>query len=118
MCPAERSEGGFRLYSEAEVRRLGLARRMRLLGFCLEDMRALPDVLERLPDGGGPLPEGDERAREELVARLRTYWVEADGRCEESRGELARAEEFAWSLQRQLARLVDAAPAVVEGAVR
>ncbi|WP_328767700.1 MerR family transcriptional regulator [Streptomyces sp. NBC_00286] len=60
--PSERSTGGFRLYAEAKVRRLALVRRMRPLGFCLEDVRALLDVLGRLPDAGGPLPESDKEA--------------------------------------------------------
>ncbi|WP_240980697.1 MULTISPECIES: MerR family transcriptional regulator [Streptomyces] len=103
--------GGFRLYTEAEVRRLALVRRMRPLGFCLDDIRALLDVLEQLPDDGGPLPENDERAHGELVERLRTYWVKADARCEDLRRQLGQAEDFARSLHGHLARLVDATAA-------
>lgn len=111
VAPSERSMGGFRLYTEAEVRRLALVRRMRPLGFCLDDIRALLDVLEQLPDDGGPLPENDERAHEELVERLRTYWVKADARCEDLRRQLGQAEDFARSLHGHLARLVDATAA-------
>lgn len=120
VAPSERSMGGFRLYTETEVRRLALVRRMRPLGFCLEDVRALLEVLEQLPDTGGPLPETDEEAREELVERLRKYWVEADARCEDLRRELGRAEEFARSLHGHLTRLldVDAAPAPSTEAAR
>ncbi|MGA5442353.1 MerR family transcriptional regulator [Streptomyces griseoincarnatus] len=114
VAPSERSLGGFRLYTEAEVRRLALVRRMRPLGFCLEDVRALLDVLERLPDTGGPLPETDEEAHEELVARLRKYWVQADGRCEDLRRELSAAEEFARSLHGHLSQLLDAPVAGVK----
>ncbi len=108
VAPNERSMGGFRLYTEAEVSRLALVRRMRPLGFCLDDIRALLDVLGRLPDGGGPLPENDGQAHEELVARLRTYWVNADARCEDLRRQLAEAEDFARSLHGHLVRLVEA----------
>ncbi|MFP8905005.1 MerR family transcriptional regulator [Streptomyces atacamensis] len=111
VAPSGRSMGGFRLYTEAEVRRLALVRRMRPLGFCLEDVKALLELLARLPDGGGPLPEDDEEAHEELVARLRRYWVEADARCEDLRRELAQAENFARSLHGHLARMLDAAEA-------
>ncbi|UQA91942.1 MerR family transcriptional regulator [Streptomyces halobius] len=117
VAPSERSMGGFRLYTEAEVRRLALVRRMRPLGFCLEDVRALLDVLEQLPDAGGPLPETDEQAYEELVTRLRKYWVQADARCEDLRRELGAAEEFARSLHGHLAQLLDA-PVVVSKAAR
>ncbi|MEU7317212.1 MerR family transcriptional regulator [Streptomyces sp. NPDC007083] len=114
VAPSERSIGGFRLYTEAEVRRLELVRRMRPLGFCLEDVRALLDVLEQLPDTGEPLPENDEQAYEELVAKLRKFWVEADARCEDLRRELAAAEDFARSLHGQLAQLMEAATALRE----
>jgi DNA-binding transcriptional MerR regulator len=112
VTPTDRSMGGFRLYTEAEVRRLALVRRMRPLGFCLEDVRSLLELLELLPDAGTPLPETDEEAHEELVARLRKYWVEADARCEDLRRELAAAEAFARSLHGHLARLLEAAEAV------
>ena len=115
VTPSERSMGGFRLYTEAEVRRLALVRRMRPLGFCLDDIRAVLDVLEQLPDDGRPLPENDEQAHEELVAQLRKYWVEADARCEDLRRQLGEAEEFAHSLHGHLARVVDAATAADAG---
>ncbi|MEU0216363.1 MerR family transcriptional regulator [Streptomyces sp. NPDC006265] len=108
VAPSERSMGGFRLYTEADVRRLTLLRRMRPLGFCLDDIRALLNVLEQLPDDGRPLPENHEQAHEELVERLRTYWVKADARCEDLRRQLGQAEDFARSLHGHLARLVDA----------
>lgn len=110
VAPSERSLGGFRLYTEAEVRRLALVRRMRPLGFCLEDVRELLDVLEKLPVTGGPVPESNEEAHEELVATLRKYWVQADGRCEDLRRELSSAEAFARSLHGHLSRLLEAAP--------
>ncbi|SCK15414.1 MerR family transcriptional regulator [Streptomyces sp. WMMB 322] len=115
---AERSEGGFRLYTEMEVRRLELVRRMRPLGFCLEDVRGLLDVLELLPETASSEPFSDRNAHEELVGRLRKYWQETDARCEDLRAELASAEAFARSLHGHLARLVDAAPERRPGADR
>ncbi|MBT2430541.1 MerR family transcriptional regulator [Streptomyces sp. ISL-112] len=116
VAPSGRSLGGFRLFTESEVRRLVLVRRMRPLGFCLDDVRALLDVLDRLPGRGGPLPENDEQAYEELVAKLRKYWVRADARCEDLRRELETAEAFARSLHEQLAHLLDASVAGSEAA--
>jgi DNA-binding transcriptional MerR regulator len=118
VAPSERSMGGFRLYTEAEVRRPALVRRMRPLGFCLDDIRAPLDVLEQLPDDGRPLSENDEHAHEELVERLRTYWVKADARCEDLRRQLSHAEDFARSLHGHLARLVDARATADTEAVR
>lgn len=48
MPAAPRSEGGHRLYGEAETRRLGFIRRTRQLGFTLDEVR----TLLRLVDGG------------------------------------------------------------------
>ncbi|MFE7962774.1 MerR family transcriptional regulator [Streptomyces anthocyanicus] len=115
VTPSERSEGGFRLYTEAEVRRLALARRMRPLGLCLEDVRGVLDLLEQLPADGSPLPENDSEAHEKLVTQLRKYWVDADARCDDLRRELGRAEEFARSLHDHLARVMDAATAADGG---
>lgn len=114
LAPSRRTAGGFRLYTEAEVRRLALVRRMRPLGFCLEDVRELLGVLDRLPEESGALPATSGEAHEELVARLRTFWLEADARCEDLRGQLQAAEDFARSLHVQLTRLLDAAPEETE----
>jgi len=48
MPPASRSDGGHRLYGEAQSRRLGFIRRTRELGFTLDQIR----TLLKLVDGG------------------------------------------------------------------
>ncbi len=48
--PSARSGGGFRLYVEADVERLRVIMQMKPLGFSLEEMRELLQVL----DTGGP----------------------------------------------------------------
>jgi MerR family transcriptional regulator, mercuric resistance operon regulatory protein len=48
MPIARRSEGGHRVYGDAEARRLGFIRRTRQLGFTLADVR----TLLRMVDGG------------------------------------------------------------------
>ncbi|MCC3652852.1 MerR family transcriptional regulator [Streptomyces sp. S07_1.15] len=115
--PGERSPGGFRLRTGAEVRRPVLVRRMRPLGFCLEDVRRLLNVLGQLPDTGGPLPATGEQAHEELVTTLRKYWERADARGEDLRGELRAAEDFAGAPHGRLPRL-PAASAASRKAVR
>ncbi len=49
MPQPQRSEGGFRLYDAADVKRLSFIRRCRELGFSLEEIRGLLDLV----DGGG-----------------------------------------------------------------
>ncbi len=49
MPEPKRSESGYRLYDHADVRRLSFVRRSRELGFSLEEIRGLLDLV----DGGG-----------------------------------------------------------------
>ncbi|WP_256104714.1 MerR family transcriptional regulator [Streptomyces sp. ODS05-4] len=102
VVPSARSQGGFRLYTEADVARLMVVRRMKPLGFTLDQMRDLLDATDRL-DGG---PDADED--EALLERVRTYQQAAAEQVERLRVQLARAEDFAATLS---ARLERSAPA-------
>lgn len=58
VVPSARTEGGFRLYSEADVERLQLITPMKPLGFSIDEIRELLDALDTLattktPDGSG-----------------------------------------------------------------
>lgn len=48
VVPSARSRGGFRLYTETDVARLMVIRRMKPLGFTLDQMRDLLDATDRL----------------------------------------------------------------------
>ena len=48
LRPSGRSEGGFRLYTEADVERILVIRRMKPLGFTLEQMSAVMRDIEAL----------------------------------------------------------------------
>lgn len=50
LPPADRSAGGFRLYTEAAVERLLVVRRMKPLEFTLDQMRELLDAVDELGD--------------------------------------------------------------------
>ena len=50
VTPSARSAGGFRLYTEADVERLLVIRRMKPLGFTLGEMRDLLDSVALLAD--------------------------------------------------------------------
>ncbi|MBA2951282.1 MerR family transcriptional regulator [Streptomyces himalayensis] len=104
VTPSARSQGGFRLYTESDVQRLMAIRRMKPLGFTLDQMRDLLDATDRL-DTGADL-NSDER--EALVTRVRTYERAAAGQVEKLRVQLTRAEDFAATLR---ARLEQNAPA-------
>ncbi|CAL9376905.1 MerR family transcriptional regulator [Streptomyces sp. NPDC091294] len=99
VVPSARSKGGFRLYTEADVERLMVIRRMKPLDFSLEEMRDLLDITDRLGAADGA-PAGEERER--LRERLDSYREVADARCETLRSRLAMAEDFAATLRRRL----------------
>ncbi|MDA2804892.1 MerR family transcriptional regulator [Nocardiopsis suaedae] len=96
--PSARSQGGFRLYTEADVDRLLLIKRMKPLDFSLEEIKDLLSVLDELdasPD--------DERTRAELLRRLDEYYTSAAERSADLRKKLMAAEEFAERLGEQRA---------------
>ncbi len=86
LRPSARTEGGFRLYTEGDVEKILLIRRMKPLGFTLEQMRAaMRDIEVVLVDGPGGGP-----ARERLAAVL----ADATERRETLVRQLGMAEEF------------------------
>jgi MerR family transcriptional regulator, copper efflux regulator len=92
--PTSRTDGGFRLYSEDDVARLEVIKRMKPLGFSLDEMRELLTLLADL----STLP-GDEA----LVDRLRMFHEAATARVMALREQLAVAEGFAGTLAARLA---------------
>ncbi|WP_329550893.1 MerR family transcriptional regulator [Streptomyces sp. NBC_00696] len=100
VTPSARSQGGFRLYTESDVARLMVIRRMKPLGFTLDEMRALLDATDRL-DSGETLSLAE---REELLERIRGFERAAQERVADLRTQLARAEEFAGTLAARLTR--------------
>ncbi|MEV8590226.1 MerR family transcriptional regulator [Streptomyces sp. NPDC051180] len=103
VVPSAASPGGFPLYTDADVSRLMVVRRMKPLGFTLDETRELLTAVDRLAadraDTADAL-EPDERAA--LTARVRRYEQAAAERVAELRAQLARAEEFADSLRTRL----------------
>lgn len=85
LTPSARSAGGFRLYTSADVDRLLVIRRMKPLGFTLEEMAELLDALVTLQRDGE-----DPAARQQLADFV--------GSAQERREKLARtlnmADEF------------------------
>ena len=90
VVPTARSEGGFRLYSDDDVARLEVIKRMKPLGFALEEMRELLTLLADLDAGTGD--------RDRLLDRLRVFHEAATARVTALREQLAVAEGFAATL--------------------
>ncbi|HEX6238739.1 MAG TPA: MerR family transcriptional regulator [Acidimicrobiales bacterium] len=94
VVPSGRSAGGFRLYTDDDVDRLRLVKRMKPLDFSLEEIR---DVLGLLDDADGLAGTGEGEAVRE---RLAMYAALAAERCERLREQLAAASEFTDTLTR------------------
>lgn len=97
LRPSGRTEGGFRLYTEADVEKILVIRRMKPLGFTLEQMSAAMRDIEVLRDGD--TEKMHSRARERLTAIL----AEAADRREKLESQLAMADEFIRELNQELA---------------
>ncbi|MBB1256254.1 MerR family transcriptional regulator [Streptomyces sp. OF3] len=100
VTPSARSKGGFRLYTESDVDRLMVIRRMKPLDFSLEEMRELLEIIDRIAAADDGQSADDERQR--LRERLHSYQKVADARCEKLRAQLMAAEDFAATLRRKL----------------
>lgn len=97
VIPSARSHGGFRLYTESDIARLMLVKRMKPLDFSLEEMRDLLTALDELERD-----DVDPGRREETLERLSMYEAAAEERCKSLRAQLESAEEFAGNLRREL----------------
>lgn len=95
VVPSARSQGGFRLYSDSDVERLDLVRRMKPLGFQLDEMRQLLTILDALSATEDP-------DRDKHLDRLAQFWSAAEERCQELRAQLRIAEDFATTLRSHL----------------
>jgi DNA-binding transcriptional MerR regulator len=98
LRPSGRSDGGFRLYTEDDLERLIVIRRMKPLGFSLEEMAEVLAVLETLHD------DATDAARTDATARLADVLEQARERREKLQRQLAMADEFIGLLSDQLGR--------------
>ena len=100
VSPSARSEGGFRLYSEADVSKLALVKRMKPLGLTLEEMGELVTLIE---DGsrGDALEDADLRR---VVEGLREYATRGDSAIERFDRDLTQARQLRVRIGEQLGR--------------
>lgn len=89
VTPSARSVGGFRLYTETDIERLLVIRRMKPLDFTLAEMKQLLESLDTLSDGAS-----DVDARASAAAFVRQCHAKAEESCSNLRRQLAYAEEL------------------------
>ena len=94
IVPSARTGGRFRLYTEPDLDRLRVVKRMKPLGFTLEEMRDLLQILDRLATATGD--------RAALLRRLASYHEAARHKVQALREQLAMAEGFAEQIREQL----------------
>lgn len=88
LKPSGRTEGGFRLYTERDFTRLMVIRRMKPLGFALEEMAELlrvVDSLQAAEAGGGGA---------EMRAALDGFIEQATARRAKLEEQISMADEF------------------------
>lgn len=94
LTPSARSAGGFRLYSGDDLERLLVIRRMKPLGFSIDEMRDLLALIHEL--GRQSLDSG---RRSELSGQLAAFTEAAAQRRDKLRSQLVMAEEFVEHLE-------------------
>lgn len=86
LIPSGRTEGGFRLYAEGDVEKIMVIRRMKPLGFTLDEMKSAMTDLETLRDPAASTSDRD---------RADSHLAELKGVALERRKKLVRQLEMA-----------------------
>jgi DNA-binding transcriptional MerR regulator len=89
VTPSGRTAGGFRLYNADEVDRLLLIKRMKPLGYPLEEMARLLHLIDALADGSDA-----ELSAAQALAELRSYSAAVAERIADLQTKVAYAQEF------------------------
>lgn len=97
--PSARTSGGFRLYTDTDVERLKLIRKMKPLDFSVDEIGNVLSVMDEL---AGAQP--DVSRRDELLERLTMYHDSARQRVAALQVQADAAQEFASNLKREITR--------------
>lgn len=89
VTPSSRTEGGFRLYTDRDVARLELIKKMKPMGYSLDEMGDVLEVISHLEDA---TTAAEDRA--ELAVRLAAIREVAATRRDKLVQKLAAAESF------------------------
>lgn len=99
LVPETRTQGGFRMYSDDQVKRLQLIKRMKPLGFSVQEMGDLLHARDTLRD-----PSATPAAAQAARGTLGSFATAAAERCERLRDQLVEAEAFAEQVRRESRR--------------
>lgn len=87
--PSGRTDGGFRLYTEADVEKILVIRRMKPLGFSLDQMKSVMSDIENLDHA-----RSDHNTRQAARKHLDEVKQEAAERRKKLVRQLSMADEF------------------------
>ena len=93
LKPSGRTEGGFRLYSQEDLSRLLLIRRMKPLGYSLGEMSELLSIIDTL-DGDHTDTGNTDADPSPVRAELDRFIDETATRREKLRAQVEMADEF------------------------
>ena len=94
LLSAARSAGNYRLYSDSDIDRMLVIRRMKPLGFSLDEMRHVLDLIDRIDRDGATEPA--------LELELRRTVDDVRERRDRLAEQVASADEFLTSLRARL----------------
>lgn len=97
VVPCTRTMGGFRLYGSAECERLELIKRLKPLGFSLDEMREILQLLDDITAGNSV---------EDARLKLRNHADTAEDHCRILETQLRQARELSAMLHQSSAALV------------
>ncbi|OHV42965.1 MerR family transcriptional regulator [Parafrankia soli] len=97
LTPAGRTDGGFRLYDDNATDRLLLIKKMKPLGFTLDEIRELLTLRDDVR-----CPGLTESQQEELRKAMRTWSARAEEKAAALRGQIRVAESFVHWLHEQV----------------
>ena len=96
VVPSGRSSGGFRLYTEADVTRLLFVRKLKPLGFTLDEVQELITLRDGALEG---------RLDDSGMTKLDAFASMAEERCKGLRAQLKEAEIVATDLRTALGQV-------------
>lgn len=96
LHPSGRTDGGFRLYTDDDVEKILVIRRMKPLGFTIDEMKAVMADIETLRS-----PDASTQDRTTARGRLGAVAADAAERRERLVRQLAMADEFISLLARE-----------------
>lgn len=100
--PSGRTAGGFRLYNDEDVDRLLLIKRMKPLGYPLEEMARLLNLIDALAG-----TEDSAMSPDDALAEVQSYAEAVQQRIMELRTKVEYAQEFRDRILTEVARRVE-----------